>query len=70
MTEVDARTTRGIVDDIDARTTSGIIVRFRGILVVFGDKLSLVSKTFNRKIERLDERSIVSKTLNRNTKIC
>ena len=70
MTETDARTTRGIIDDVDARTTAGVIVRLRNIFVVFGDKLRLVSRTSDRKIARIDERDIVSKTLNRKAEIC
>ncbi len=70
MSEIDARTTRGIIDDIDARTTSGVIVRLKKIFILFGDKLSLISKTSNRNIAPIDQRNIVSKTLNRGTKIC
>ncbi len=70
MTEGDARTTRGIIGDADARSTAGIIFTFRILLIVFGDKLSLVSKTVARKIVGIDERSVRSLTKNRKISQC
>ena len=70
MTEGDARTTRGIIGDADARSTAGIIFIFRKISVVFGDKLSIVSRTVVRKIINIDKRSIFSLTKNRKTSQC
>ena len=70
MTEGDARTTRGIIGDADARSTAGIIFIFRKISVVFGDKLSILSRTVIRKIVAIDERSIRSLTKNRKISQC
>jgi len=70
MTEGDARTTRGIIGDADARSTAGIIFVIRKISVVFGDKLSMISRTAARKIVAVDKRSILSLTKNRKIKLC
>ena len=70
MTEGDARTTRGIIGDADARSTAGIIFTFRRLLIVFGDKLSILSKTIVRKIVGIDERSVRSLTKNRKISLC
>lgn len=70
MFEADARTTLGIIGDADARSTMGIIFVVRKIAVVFGDKLLIVSRTFNRNILKVDERTTVSGTKNRNIKLC
>ena len=70
MTEGDARTTRGIIGDADARSTAGIIFVFRKISVVFGDKLSIVSKTIVRKIVGIGEKSVHSLTKNRKISQC
>ena len=70
MREGDARTTRGIIGDADARSTAGIIFVIRKISVVFGDKLSMVSRTFARKIGAIDERSVFSLTKKRKIKLC
>ena len=70
MTEGDARTTRGIIGDADARSTAGIIFVIRKISVVFGDKLSMISRTATRKIAAVDERSVISLTKNRKIKPC
>lgn len=71
MTEGDARTTRGIIGDADARSTAGIIFIRTGLIsVVFGDKLSLISKTLVRKVVSIDERSVVSLTKNRKVSQC
>ena len=71
MTEGDARTTRGIIGDADARSTAGIIFVIKGrISVIFGDKLSLISRTIQRKIVGIDERSVHSLTKNRKISQC
>ena len=70
MTEGDARTTRGIIGDADARSTAGIIFVIRKISVVFGDKLSIGSRTFARKIAAINERSVFSLTKKRKIKLC
>ena len=70
MTEGDARTTRGIIGDADARSTAGIIFIIRKVTVVFGDKLSMFSKTAARKIAAIDKRSVLSLTKNRKIKSC
>lgn len=70
MTEGDARTTRGIIGDADARSTAGIIFVVRKIAVVFGDKLSMISRTAIRNIAVIDERSVLSLTKNRKIKLC
>ena len=70
MTEGDARTTRGIIGDADARSTAGIIFIIRKVTVVFGDKLSMISKTAARKIAAIDKRSVLSLTKNRKIKSC
>lgn len=70
MTEGDARTTRGIIGDADARSTVGIIFVIRKISVVFGDKLSMISKTLMRKVVSINEKSTVSLTKNRKVSQC
>ena len=70
MTEGDARTTRGIIGDADARSTAGIIFTFRRLAIVFGDKLSILSKTTARKIVGIGERSVRSLTKNRKISQC
>ena len=70
MTEGDARTTRGIIGDADARSTAGIIFTFRKLSIVFGDKLSILSKTVVRKIVGIGERSVRSLTKNRKISQC
>ena len=70
MTEGDARTTRGIIGDADARSTAGIIFTFRKLSIVFGDKLSIVSKTIARKIVGIGEKSVRSLTKNRKVGQC
>lgn len=70
MTEGDARTTRGIIGDADARSTAGIIFVIRKISVVFGDKLSLFSRTTNRNIVKIDEKSVCSLTKKREISLC
>ena len=70
MTEGDARTTRGIIGDADARSTAGIIFVIRKISVVFGDKLSVISRTAVRKIAAIGEKSVRSLTKNRKISQC
>ena len=70
MTEGDARTTRGIIGAADARSTAGIIFVFRKISVIFGDKLSTISKTAVRKIVGMNERSVRSSTKDRKIGLC
>ena len=68
--EGDVRTTRGIIGDADARSTAGIIFIFRKLSIVFGDKLSILSKIIARKIVGISERSIRSLTKNRKISQC
>ncbi len=70
MTEGDARTTRGILGDADARSTAGIIFIIRRISIVFGDKLSIVSRTIARKVVVIGKRSVCSLTKNRKISQC
>ena len=70
MTEGDARTTRGIIGDADARSTAGIIFIFKKLSIVFGDKMSIVSKTIVRNIVGIGERSVRSLTKNRKISQC
>ena len=70
MTEGNARTTRGIIGDADARSTAGIIFVIRRVSVIFGDKLSIVSKTIARKIVGIGKKSVHSLTKNRKIKLC
>ena len=68
--EGDARTTRGIIGDADARSTAGIIFIFRKLSIVFGDKLSILSKTVARKVVVVGERSVHSLIKNRKISQC